>query len=343
MSKKPKKTAVIKEPERPDKPDELTLDGLSQDDPGGARRESFQEYSITLSQVADVVQQLQDKGANESFVVLMFPPPKSLPGSDDEINLQFSVDGDVLGLDWVLLGQRNVEDKLRLVQFIAGKGHTVTERERNDVHFLRVEDGDIAELGIRIASEIYLLEPDAEMGLIVDGFEYDPCPTLGTSGQPEVRQDSTVRKVREALYNCARAMFSNATYILGELDKVEMTDALRTQAEQVCNGLVSTRADIVSELSELDDLAASKHSASEIALRVKRIMGLIRDDVDKMHELVMALDAASEQDRAFSHAYLLVSESATNILNAFLSAAAAADSLRAEAEPIANPALGGTT
>jgi hypothetical protein len=51
-----------------------------------------------------------------------------------------------------------------------------------------------------------------------------------------------------------------------------------------------------------------------------------------MHQLVMALESGSKQDPACRLAYVLVAESATNILNAFNRTRAAADSMFAEAE-----------
>jgi hypothetical protein len=51
-----------------------------------------------------------------------------------------------------------------------------------------------------------------------------------------------------------------------------------------------------------------------------------------MHQLVMALESASKQDPACGVGYVLVAESATNILHAFNRTRAAADSLCAEAD-----------
>jgi hypothetical protein len=47
-----------------------------------------------------------------------------------------------------------------------------------------------------------------------------------------------------------------------------------------------------------------------------------------MHKLVMALDSAKKRNPAFALAYVLVAESATNVLNAFNRTRAAADFLK---------------
>jgi len=139
---------------------------------------------------------------------------------------------------------------------------------------------------------------------------------------------SAVDAVMTEARNCALAMLENATYIRGELAKVRMNDALRAQTEQVCTALVGTKHDVFSELFELDELLGSAASSSVIRSRVNRIVQWLSDDITRMHQLVMALQSAGEQDPSCGPAYVLVAESATNILSAFNRTKAAADSLR---------------
>ena len=136
--------------------------------------------------------------------------------------------------------------------------------------------------------------------------------------------------------NCALVMLESATYIQSELANVRMNDALRAQTEQVCTALVGTKHDIISELFELDELLGSEASASIINSRVHRIVQWFQDDITHMHQLVTALESASKQEPACGLAYILVAESATNILNAFDRTRAAADSLPAEADETQN-------
>jgi hypothetical protein len=53
------------------------------------------------------------------------------------------------------------------------KHYTVLEREGNGVRYLRVEDGDLVQLGKQVA-EFYHLQADGQMGIFVDGFEWKP-------------------------------------------------------------------------------------------------------------------------------------------------------------------------
>ena len=137
-------------------------------------RSSF-EFTMPVSRVRDAIEQLRLKGTDASWIVFMFDTPIGSIATDDRtLNLQYSIIDGVPGLDWVLLGERNVEDKERLSQFIVSKGHRVEEREINGVDFLRVEDGDLAALGACIATEFYQISGDAEIGLLAEGFTYAP-------------------------------------------------------------------------------------------------------------------------------------------------------------------------
>lgn len=145
--------------------------------------------------------------------------------------------------------------------------------------------------------------------------------------------ESEVYAVIKEARNCASVMLESATYIKSELANVRMNDALRAQTEAVCTALVGTKHDIISELFELDELLGSQPLASVIYSRVNRIVQWFRDEITRMHQLVIALESASKQDPLCGPAYFLVAESATNILNSFNRTRAAADSLRIPARP----------
>ncbi len=149
-------------------------------------------------------------------------------------------------------------------------------------------------------------------------------------------KEFAVHAVMTEARNCALVMLESANYIQGELDNVRMNDTLRAQTEQVCTALVGTKHDIISELLELDEFLGSETSVSLICSRVNRIVQWFRDDITRMHQLVLALKSASKQDPACRGAYILVAESATNVLNAFNRTKTATDSLRAEADETRN-------
>jgi hypothetical protein len=141
---------------------------------------------------------------------------------------------------------------------------------------------------------------------------------------------AAVHAVRTEAGNCALVMLESAIYIQSELANIRMNDALRAQTEQICTALVGTQHDIACQLFELDELIASEVSTPAICSRVNRIVQGFRDTIIQMHQLVMALESAGKQDPACRLAYVLVAESATNILNSFNRTRAAADSMFAE-------------
>ena len=134
---------------------------------------SAKKYTTTPSQIPFVVEQLRAKGKKISYVIFDFEAQADFIGqSDNTVNLQYALQDGVVGLEWVLICQRNIADKKRIIKFITQLGYNVTEHELNDVHYLRVVNGDIVNLGMRIVTEFYQLDSNAEVDLFVNGFNY---------------------------------------------------------------------------------------------------------------------------------------------------------------------------
>ena len=151
----------------------------------------------------------------------------------------------------------------------------------------------------------------------------------GWKSGAEMREEATKasRSVREFMTNaaaCAHAMLENATYIEKELGSLDISESLRVAIREVCSGLNGTKHDVVHELGEIADLLGSLKS-EVVPDRVSRIMAWLSEDVSKLHALVKSLDALAKEDKRIGVAYLLVAESATNILHRFTEAGDAAD------------------
>lgn len=146
----------------------------------------------------------------------------------------------------------------------------------------------------------------------------------GDEDDDEAEDDSDVNsEIRVALtefsskaHACAMQMLENAAYIERELPKIDIAEETRRQILDACQGLLGTKHDVISELSELDDLDFWP-GADEIQNRVKRIAGWSAEELPKLHGLVQALQVGSSQNRGSGLAFLLVAESATNVLKAF--------------------------
>jgi len=116
---------------------------------------AYSQFHIPVSQIPSAVKSWCAKAGEDDFFVLMFQSPYALEGEDGWINLQYSIQYGILGLDWVLLGPRNIEDQKHLTEFVEEKGHLAVLLEVNDVKFLRVEDDHIATLGLSILTDHY--------------------------------------------------------------------------------------------------------------------------------------------------------------------------------------------
>jgi hypothetical protein len=129
-------------------------------------------YAVTARDIPAVISRLERSGKDGHFVVLMFVPPGSTNG--ESVNLQYSIDGGVVGLDWVLIGPRNIADKAKVSEFSAKLGHRLDEREMNSVRYLRVTGSGISELGTKIIQDCYKISPDTKLGMITEGFKWQP-------------------------------------------------------------------------------------------------------------------------------------------------------------------------
>jgi hypothetical protein len=150
----------------------------------------------------------------------------------------------------------------------------------------------------------------------------------GTEKREEAKKAKTAsQSVHEFMASagaCAHSMLENATYIEKELGSLDIPEPIRVAILEVCSSLNGTKHDVVHELGELSDLLGS--STSEVIPdRVRRIMAWLSEDVSKLHALVKSLEALTSEDKRMGIAYLLVAESATNILHRFTEAGDAAD------------------
>ena len=117
--------------------------------------------------------------------------------------------------------------------------------------------------------------------------------------------------------DCAAAMLANAMYVERELPNVTLPPELRKRTEGVASALVGTKHDVFSEIAEYDDLVEAGAAEAELDRRLERMVRWIGEDVEELAALVRALEEAHRNDPEVGASYVLVTESAANVLQAF--------------------------
>ncbi|MEP7218831.1 MAG: hypothetical protein ABI876_07930 [Bacteroidota bacterium] len=129
----------------------------------------------TSDQIPAMVDLLAGAGVERSFIVIMFVPPGAT--EDDAINFQYSFEQGVVGMDWLLIAQRNIADEGAIVDFVKGLGYSF---DYSNPQFPRVEGDGIGELGRRIVDEFYGLPAGTRLDLVVEGVVWKSAiPSTG--------------------------------------------------------------------------------------------------------------------------------------------------------------------
>ena len=128
------------------------------------------ESTIRISDIPAVFAQLKATGSDGSFAVFIPTPEQS--GSDESVNIQFSIEDGSTGLDWVLISSVNVRDREKFEDIARRSRFQYRETEMNGVRYLRTEDRKSDELCTKLLSEIYGLTDQDAVGLIVESFEW---------------------------------------------------------------------------------------------------------------------------------------------------------------------------
>lgn len=123
-----------------------------------------------------------------------------------------------------------------------------------------------------------------------------------------------------ALRASALSLQENATYLLKELPNVQMTESLRLEMVENCDSLIATKHDVISALAEIDELAEPGSGSKEILRRLEHCLSWVRQDIDRLHKVVVALQSETQKDATATPGYILVVESAVNMMKAFLEA-----------------------
>jgi len=132
-----------------------------------SRDNGIHATTISVSDIGEVYRQISTQGVETSFAVFVFAP--SQWSTEDTLEVQFSVEEGVTGLDWILMSEPNQREKPRVIQYALCKGAEWQECEMNKWVYLRIEKGDLVELCTSLIRDLYEVE---YVLLKYGGFEY---------------------------------------------------------------------------------------------------------------------------------------------------------------------------
>jgi hypothetical protein len=142
-----------------------------------------------------------------------------------------------------------------------------------------------------------------------------------------------VRSAMFAAHACGMTLRDNAAYIQEELPNVSLTPERRVEIEAFC--LNAAKHDMLGEIFHIEELLASPSPDSAlICSRIEVVISWLWADISRMHVLVESLQADCEVDPVYGLGSLLVTESATNVLDAFNQLKTAFDALCCMSETV---------
>lgn len=136
------------------------------------RPQSAPSIRITPADLPHVLAKVSTASHTPAFAELVFTTPDR-PNWRDAVHLRLSLENGHTGLDWVLLARRNIEDKASFVGYAKRRGYSLSEQTKNGVTYLRIEDGDLAQLCADVITRLYARPRSEAIGLIAEGFEWD--------------------------------------------------------------------------------------------------------------------------------------------------------------------------
>lgn len=127
--------------------------------------------TISIDEISEVYRQLSKQAVETSFAAFIISPPEK--GPEDVVEIQFSVEEGVTGLDWKLMTEANQREKQRVIQFATSKEVEWQNREMNNWIYLRIDHGNLVELCTSLINELYQVE---HVQLKYGGFVYQSSP-----------------------------------------------------------------------------------------------------------------------------------------------------------------------
>lgn len=130
-----------------------------------------------------------------------------------------------------------------------------------------------------------------------------------------MKTDLEIPSFIQATRSCAMQMMSNASYIQRQLPTIEVPDELRAKVEALCESLIDTKHDVITELFELDEQGRAGVSEEKLSKKMQRVVKWMYEPIQEMHELVQQVQALVSADVRYGMLFFLLTESALNIVH----------------------------
>jgi len=118
-----------------------------------------------------LIRALEDTGTENSFWAVLVPGTHGADGY--AANLQFSIEANELGMDWVLLAESNRHLREEFLTFCANEGLSVQALKRNGVKYVRATGAKTwPEIGEKLLLQLFGPDRTASMQLVIAGFEW---------------------------------------------------------------------------------------------------------------------------------------------------------------------------
>lgn len=129
-------------------------------------------YEISVNELLPIGYQLATENNEGAHTVFIFEENGDIE-SENQINIQFSIENKKIGLDWVLKAPRNIKEKDKFVRFVKNKGYEVELKEMNGVSYYRVErGGSLFTLCKAVITELYKVKESSPIGLFAVGISF---------------------------------------------------------------------------------------------------------------------------------------------------------------------------
>jgi hypothetical protein len=128
---------------------------------------NLKDLKVNLDTVPTILKEVADSGKQGTFATF------AIEHNNDSINIQFSYEDGHVGLDWVLLGDANIQDKDKFEEHLKSQGIKFQSRILNNVSYLRVTQGDLAQICIDVLVKLYGIKKEDLFDVYYQGINLE--------------------------------------------------------------------------------------------------------------------------------------------------------------------------